>query len=81
MAPRWTVIVEIDPGLAGALRQQALGAIATIAEAAHVEVRDRSSAALVGFASDRVSADRFAQSVREIEAVTAAYVKPPELLP
>lgn len=81
MAPRWTVIVELDQGLAASLREQTRGAITKVAEAAQVEVRDRPPAALVGFASDRVSADRFAESVRKIQSVTAAYVKPPELLP
>jgi hypothetical protein len=81
MALRWTVIVEIDPGLASALRERALDAITRIADASDVQIRDRSSAPLVGMASDRASADQFAQSALAIDSVTAAYVKPPELLP
>ena len=81
MPPRWTVVIEIDPDLASALRQAAVRAIGTLAEAREVDIQERSPAMLTAFTSDRAAADRLAESARQIDAVTAAYVKPPDVLP
>jgi hypothetical protein len=81
MAPRWTVVIEIDPDLADAARSAAARAISRLAEEAQVELHRSSAGTFVAFTSDPDAADRLAAAARATHAVAAAYVKPPEALP
>ena len=81
MTPRWTVVIEIDSGVTGAARTTVIGSIVQLAQGAGVDIRESSRSAFVAFTADQDTADRVAAGARGIDAVTAAYVKPPDTMP
>jgi hypothetical protein len=80
-APQWSVVIQIDPDVAGETARVAADAVIALGRELHVALGESGPRLLVGMAGNRADAERVAEAARRQRHVTAAYAKPPDALP